>query len=276
MTNWGIFQQLSQQIKLAETTDYITNLVQPAAANIKGSYVEISSAIPFDSEGLILQFVSTSYVADNLFDIAIGALGLEVDIISNVVASHSSAFHVGKRYEFPLKLKAGTRLSGRSQGTSTSAQNHRMAIHLLRGSWTYNRGFAVCDTYGANTADSGSVLIDPGVTVDTKGTWYEISSGISRDAKGFILCIGNRNNQARELASYYWNIDVGVGAVASEKVILSNWSIATYSASNELVPIATPFMPIHIPSGTRISVRAACNGNDAIDRLFDAAIYTFS
>jgi hypothetical protein len=276
MTNWGNLFQLSQPVKLADTTDYVTNLVQPAAANTKGSYVEIDASIPYDSEGLIIEFAGLSYASDNLFDIAIGAISSEIDIISNILISQTAAFQVSRRFEFPLKIKAGTRISGKSQGTSTSANNFRISVHLLRGSWSYSRGLAVCDTYGANTGDSGGIVIDPGATPDTKSAWVEISSGISRDIKGFILCIGNRNNATRGSVSSYWNVDVGVGAEGLEKIIFPDWMLCTYSGSDMLLPNFTPFIPIHLLSGLRIAVRVASDVIDPTDRLIDVVIYTFS
>ncbi len=276
MTNWGNLFQLSQPAKLADTTDYITNLAQPVAANTKGSYIEIDASTPHDSEGLIIGFAGLSYASDNLFDIAIGAISSEIDIISNILVSQTASFQVSRRFELPLKIKAGTRISGRSQGMSTLANNFRISVHLLRGSWSYSRGLAVCDTYGANTVDSGGTVIDPGATVDTKGSWVEISSGISRDIKGFILCIGNRNIANRPASSSYWNVDVGVGAEGSEEIIFSDWMLCTWSGSDLILPNFTPFIPIHLLSGSRISVRAASANTDATYRLIDVVIYTFS
>lgn len=277
MTNWGNLGQLGQNYHLADTNDYITNLVQPTAANTKGNYVEIVSATPFDSEGLFIEFISTSYGNyDHLFDIAIGAVSSEADIISNILISQSSAYFHGRRYEFPLKIKAGTRLSGRSQGEYAAANNFRISTHLLRGSWNYNRGFAVCDTYGANTGDSGGKWVDPGATINTKGAWSQITASTTRDAKGFNLLIGNASDYTRSGTTYYWNVDVGIGAAASEKVIFSNWTMVCHSSSNMIIPQATPFIPMHIPAGSRLSVRTACSGNDSGYRGFDATIYTFS
>jgi hypothetical protein len=276
MTNWGNLFQLSQPAKLADTTDYVTNLVQAVAANTKGSYVEIDASTPHDSEGLIIEFAGLSYASDNLFDIAIGAISSEIDIISNILISQTASFQISRRFEFPLKIKAGTRISGRSQGISALANNFRISVHLLRGSWSYSRGFAVCDTYGANTGDSGGIVVDPGATPDTKSAWEEISSGISRDIKGFILCIGNRNIATRPSASSYWNVDVGVGAEGSEEIIFPDWMLCTYSGSDLLLPCFTPFIPIHLLSGSRISVRVASDVTDATYRLIDVVIYTFS
>jgi hypothetical protein len=277
MTNWGNLGQLGQNYHLAGTNDYMTNLVQPTAANTKGNYVEIVSATPFDSEGLVMSFLSTSYGGyDTLFDIAMGAVSSEVDIISNILASQSTSYHLGRSYEFPIKIKAGTRLSGRSQGEYSSANNFRISTYLLRGSWNYNRGFAVCDTYGANTGDSGGKWVDPGGTANTKGAWYQITASTTRDAKGFNLLIGNASDYTRDSTAYYWNIDVGIGAAASEKVIFSNWTCIVHNSASLIFPQATPFIPMDIPAGSRLSVRAACSGTGSTYRGLDAIIYTFS
>ena len=277
MTNWGALGQLAQSYKLAGTNDYISNLVPNTTVNTKGNYVEFVSSTPFDSEGLLITFYSLTYGnVDNLFDIAMGAESSEVDIISNILTSQSLSYHLARRYEFPLKIKAGTRISGRSQGEYSGATNFRVSINLLRGSWSYARGFAVCDTYGANTADSGGVNIDPGGTANTKGSWTEIISSTTRDAKGFNLLVGNGSNFSRTGSAYYWNVDVGIGGSGSEQIIFSNWGMVCHGTSDALFPQTTPFIPVHIPAGSRLSVRAACSGTGSASRLFDAVIYTFS
>jgi len=274
MTNWAGLKQLAQDYKSIGDNIWYTNLVQPTAAHTKGSYYEIDASIPFDTEGLLITFYSTTYGSnDNLFDIAMGAEGSEVDIISNILTNPSVSYHVGRIYEFPLRVKAGTRISGRSQGEYTSANNFRVSINLLRGGWNYNKGFAVCDTYGANTADSGGTYVNPGGVAGTKGTWSQITASTIRDAKGFCLLIGNRSDYGR--SSAYWNIDVGIGGSGSEEVLFSDWGMLSHTTVDMILPQATPFIPMHIPIGSRLSVRGACSITGA-NSYFDAVIYTFS
>jgi hypothetical protein len=276
MTNWGNLGQFAQGYKGGDSY-YFTNLTQPAAANTKGSYVQMVSSTPFDSERLSITFYSLTYgTYDNLFDIAIGAASSESDIISNILVCRSSSYHIGSSYEFPVRIKAGTRISGRSQGEYSSANNFRVSLTLLRGGWSYIRGFDVCDTYGANTGNSGGVAVDPGGTINTKGSWSQITSSTSRDAKGFILIIGNNSDYTRDSSAYYWNVDVGIGASGSEQVIFPNWGVVVHSSVSTIFPQASPFIPMHIPAGSRLSARASCSGNGSTYRTLDVTIHTFS
>lgn len=178
----------------------------------------------------------------------------------------------GQLYHFPLYIPSGVRLSARQQGTYNGTNRHRLAAMLSQCSSNNPLIGSRVTTLGANTADCGGVAVDPGATADTKGAWSELSASCPHDCKGFILSICN-DRTVRTTTTYYWNIDVGIGAAGSEVVIMPNYSVAAHSAADVLEPAVSGFIPFPIKAGERIAVRTACSGNNASYRKFSAILY---
>lgn len=242
--------------------------VTPTDHNVKSAYSEIVAALPFDVGFIQLHQVS-GYRGDYLVDIAIGAAGSEYVIVSNILVSEPG-LRTTNTFIIPINIPKGTRVAIRAQQRAPT------------GSWggTFFLGFfskggrtqvcGIVDTYGANEADSGGVLIDPGTSVDTKGAYYEIVSSCN-DIKALGIAIGINIDYAR--STCYWYVDIAIGASGSEEIIIADLMLTCYSTVGAVVPKLIGMLPFVIPAGSRIAVRASCTINTASDRTFDVALY---
>jgi len=271
MSDWSLlgdgqrFEPLNVQLA---TSDY-SGTTPHASNNTKGAWVQAIAATPFAGSGLMLT-PGRSGVGDLLTDIAVGAPGAEQIIINNLLFSTPLTTMFRQLYSFilPLRIPAGSRLAMRSQA-STAASTASLAIQLLVGGFLFPMPLSYVDTYGANTADSGGQMVDPGSTVNTKGAWVELSASCNR-MRMMLIATGSRLNTT--MGSAVWLMDIGVGAAGSEVVVIPNLMLASITGSGIYPKYIGP-LPMHIPVGTRVAVRAQCDINDASDRLFDAVIY---
>jgi hypothetical protein len=249
----------------------LINLTAAGSNNTKGSYVEITSSTPFPAYGFIIWNNNASGSADFLFDLAIGGSGSEQVIWSNIVYACSTQARRQQLY-VPLFIPAGVRLAARCQA-STASRVMTLGITLIGGSPAYPEIFQTVTTYGANTGNSGGVQIDPGGTINTKGSYAQITASTTAPIKFLIVGITNKVNTVR--ATYGWLMDIAIGGSGSENIIIPNIPLWSDLTIDIMEPGLTGF-PVDIPMGTRIVARAQCSGNDATDRLFDMVLYGLS
>lgn len=243
-------------------------LVTAGAANTKGAYAQLTASSPIDCDAFIVTVQEISG-ADCLIDIAVGGAGSEQIICANLHHINGT-FESGLNYFVPIPIPIATRIAARSQ-TIPGASVQALGVHLIKGGHIYPSPMGRMTTYGANTADSGGVSIDPGAAANTKGAYSEITSSTTNPIKGFILAVGTAGNVA--LSTGNWFVDVAVGGAGSEVVILPDWYLRSTASADGILPAVSPIFPIEIPASTRIAVRAQSTITDATDRLFDAFIY---
>jgi hypothetical protein len=243
-----------------------------ATAHTKGNYVEYVASTPFDTCGIIISVGYCQYGYYYLFDVAIGAAGSEQVIIPDLTIHSpiSAALFQVATYFFPIHIPRGSRIALRSQ-SSTGGKYIRPMIYLISGGAAQPAGLNRVLCYGL-TGNSEGTEIDPGTSSNTKGGFVEIVSSLVYPLKGFVLGIGNTDFSR---ASGEWLIDVAIGAAGSEQVILPDYHAATSTSTTRIGPIASPFIPIAMPIGTRISVRSQ-SSLTTTDRLLDVFIYGVS
>lgn len=247
-----------------------TAVTANASANTKGSYTQLIASTGFDANGIIIMLDDMTAAVDYLIDIAVGAAASEVVKISNLLATGGTGSIVyGAYYYFPIRIAAGSRISARCQ-CSTGGNIIRVSALLLGNSMQGAEGLAVVTPYGDTTADSGGISIDPGGTVNTKGSYTQITASTTYPIRFLVFAIGNQLNNIR--TSQSWLVDIAVGAAASEVVKIPNIPL-NCSTSPDIITPQTMCIPVNIPAGTRLSVRAMSDGNDATDRLFDIVLY---
>jgi len=251
-----------------------TTVTADGSTNTKGAFAQLIAATAFKAEGILVTVKRLSgNTADHLIDIAIGAALSEVVIIPNILLSSKGGvandFCIGNFY-VPFHIPAGTRIAARSQSTTGSA-TVTVGVTLVGG-----EGLLMCErceTWGANTADSGGTSVDAGASANTKGTSYAqltASSGI--DARYLVVCVGNALNGAAATANFL--LDISIGAGGSEVVIVPDLHYLTTSLTHFPAPAFIAF-PCNIPAGTRVAVRSQSSTNDATDRLTDVVILAF-
>lgn len=104
----------------------------------------------------------------------------------------------------------------------------------------------------------------PSLSANTKGLWVELTSASTIDASAFTVMIP----YAYEGSDYL--VDIGIGAAGSEQVLVDNLAISAGSTAGNN-PSFNPRIPVPIPSGTRISVRAQATGTSG-SRMIRCAV----
>jgi len=242
------------------------------SGNTKTTYQEVIASTPFDGYALVTFHMADS--SDFLFDLAIGAEGAEVVILSNLIGScpGTALYETSPDLLIPILIPAGTRISYRLQSYGASLWSN-CAVSIVRaGNFSGVKSCQFITTYGAATADSGGTSIDPGGSALTKGAYVQITAATTARTKGLILGIGGQRNTTR--TTCYWYLDVAIGD--GDEVIISDYYIACRSEGDLVAPVRSCIIPVDIPAGTEISVRASCSITDATDRLLDVVLYALT
>lgn len=276
MSDFGYFggSQDLQTVGVTTSGGTSSTLVAPSStADTKGSWVELVSSLPQDVVGFILSIVPSDPGINSLMDIGIGASGSEQVILANyLIDSSVSSNLTGLHYLYvPLALPAGTRVALRSQEGVSYGFGMSIGFTGVGPTFLSPAGFQICDTYGANTGDSGGTSVDPGASLNTKGAWVQLSASCE-DINYLIVSLGGQENSAR--TACWWAMDIGIGGAGSEIVVVENLIARASGIVDEVKPAVMAF-PVNIPAGSRIAVRSQCTINNAVDRIFDVILYGF-
>lgn len=274
MADWPLSFKASKVVvgdtQLDSANSKVLN-INTGTIHTKTAWVEQFSSTPYDANGIIVR--PLAYLDDEfLIDIAVGSSGNETIIANNLYGGNSYGLAAERQaydYFFPIYIPQGSRLSMRIQANHDTAYLGTQIMLLVAGE--SGSSCSQIYTYGADTTDTGGVEVDPGGTANTKGGWVEIVSSTSEMWEGFIIALGNKGNTGR--SSMYGLLDIGVGAASSEQALVPNFAYASHTDIDRVCPMVSPFLPIRIPAGTRISVRSQCDITEATDRLFDVILY---
>jgi hypothetical protein len=244
-----------------------------ASANTKGAYTELVSAAgnTYDKYGIGLQILQdpAQFTRDCLFDIAIGEAGVEVVVLSNIL--YSMPTHAGGLCgAFPLFIPRGVRIAVCFQSSTGSSTNKVVPTWFSRNAWV--RKLTYCDTYGADTSDSGGLSVDPGAAADTQGAWTLLSASTSRRIRMVCFTVGAQLNSARSTGYHFPRLGVGAGGAEVEKLFFVFESAAFFDG---VQPYFFGPFPIDIPAGSRLTLAGQSNITDATDRLIDYVMYGF-
>ena len=97
---------------------------------------------------------------------------------------------------------------------------------------------------------TGGTVITP--VVGAKGAWAQVFASLTADTYGLMILVHNSRTSA---ANRGYAIDVGIGAAASEQVIIPDLIGSNAGVTNNTGGIWYYF-PVFIPAGTRVAVRA--------------------
>lgn len=250
-----------------------TTVTASASTNTKGSYAELSASTGIDADGFYLYVLSGSLAADYLIDIAIGGSGSEVDILSNLLCSSPSNSNEAP-YEIyvPLPIAAGSRIACRCQSSDSNAGLTVSGV-IAKGGFFEAMKMSRATTYGADTTDSGGVSVDPGATINTKGSYSQISAAITNPIRYAIICAGAQNNTVRTSMTHV--VDIAYGGAGSETIIVPDLNLRQIAVSFDTIqPAWTPRF-FDLQAGQRLAARQASSNNDATDRLLDIAVVGF-
>lgn len=268
MGDWQLSSSSQVFSMVGTSSDYQAQVISAAGtANTKGSWSELEEITTVDASVITVMIPGLSN-ADHLIDIGIGASGSEQVIAANLSVSQGNSSY-GDISPFsvriPISIPIGSRVAARLQSTNTSGWVH---LGIILESNNDQKGGRLI-TIGADTSDSGGLLITSGASV--KGSWISLTSSLENDIKAAFFCFGNRVNTGRTDCT--WLIDIGVGGVGSEEVLIPDLTLSADVYSDAVRPLNTPVFGVSIPAGVRVSVRAACSISDATDSLFDIIMY---
>lgn len=175
-------------------------------------------------------------------------------------------------YMLPLHVEQGKQLAFRCAASVVSLQC-RVTIGGgaigMGGSMGFGRMVALY-----SPSSSRGVAVDPGGTVDTKGSWAQLTSSSSDRVVAVVGCIGHNNDIARA-ANQSMLLDIGIGAASSERVLIPDLHFTAETNQDQWLPSTFGPYPCDVPSGTRFAARSACSVNTAGDRTCDIALWGF-
>lgn len=243
-----------------------------ATVNTKGSWVELiaSTSADYTFIELVLSDVST---VERQFavDIGVGAAASESAVISNLTCAFAGAPLVDFNVRIPIAIAAGSRISIRAQCGTAGA--HTLTAQLS-GYGGGHAGEIAPTSVTALVALTGSstVLVDPGASANTFGSWTELVASTSADYDGIIICTNDRAGSGSGEARR--QVQIATGATSSEVVIFDKYHMK--DGFNMFTSQYYGPYYLSIPSGTRLSARAKCDSTTANDRALYVNIMGFS
>lgn len=263
-TNGSDFQYITYPVGPTATP---TTLTANASANTKGTYVEFVASTTFTSNRISVCVRQTAAANGRgyLLDVATGAASSEVDVLSNIAYEGfgGSTLRGGGCVTVPLTIASGTRVSARIQ-SSTGGSTAQVSIMLGRvGTQSAPTSYT---TLGANTSTSQGTAVDPGGTINTKGSYVEFTASTSAVTQVMAVIVGANANA--DPSSAFWYVDIATGGAGAETVIIPDMPYSIGESAS--VPARNnPSMTVYpyIAASTRIALRTSCSINTAADRI---------
>lgn len=240
-----------------------TTVTASASADTKGTVVELTAATDHDAHWVSVTIVVGATAGlTGLLSLLIGS-STEADLIANLpVTARAANEGGGGPYLFPLFVPKGSRLAASYQN-STGSATVEVVVHLFGGSPL--GPYADCayvDRYGATTTSRGT-NVDPGGSVDTYSAWSAIANTTLRPIRWLVVAWQNVDTSF--FNSTLWTLQVGIGS-ATEQVIAGDFLVHAGSTVDASMPFMQVYLPIFIPAGSIVSVRAKCNSTTDGDR----------
>lgn len=240
-------------------------------ADTKGSWGNLGAATSFAYEGFTLYINSNNAAASFMLDIGISDGSNRFIIVPDLMFSAAKTLEEHNLQIFiPVHVPSGAQLSVRAAAsTATNGCNICLVGHSANpgGFPGYSRAVAMF-----TPASSRGAAVDPGGTANTKGAWSQLVASTAVDVAAIFGVIGYNADVARAAVASSL-VDIGIGAAASEFVILPDFSLAWGTSYDGPTDVVINPVPCAIPSGTRIAARSACSLNTAGDRTVDVALY---
>lgn len=217
-----------------------------ATQHVKGAWTEIVAAAEygFDVAMCVVRIKDVAASSANtamLIDIGIGDAGSEQVWIPNLLAGGDGS----TPYWIPLYLPAGTRISARCQaliGGDTAAVN--VDLYGCQDAASHPLVFHAAENAGADATDSDG----QGLSVNS---WSTIAASTVNEATAMIPMFSIGGNLGGDTNV----VDIGIGEVASEVVVMKKIKVSTGSSETISDTDPTAFLPMStkIPAGTRIA-----------------------
>ena len=241
---------------LTASNTYPIVLTKPGTLNTPGAWLQLTASSTYDVTWLAIDFSDSgnSSTAGNFaVDIGIGSSGNEIVIIPSLALFIvSTNTYSANRWMIPVQIPAGTRISARYQ-TSSPVATSQVCIHMTgySGGMTQSQLGAV-DVLGFSSGSSAGTTLTSSGSANVKGSYAQLVASTAADYIGLMAAFTSGTVGGNDMA-----IDVATGSSGNEIVIIPNIPMKLPTVASGLFGEhgTTPFLPIPIPAGTRLSAR---------------------
>jgi len=237
------------------------NVVADVTPGVEGAWVEMIASTNFASTWMTVHVGSEGGQDKMEFDVGTGAMGSEVEVISDQHhhgRNNSGGSGRGNWYSFPMTIPAGTRLSMR-QKDSTTVSAVKACTLTISNFNPSNNVPSVAQSSGAKLVLSGGL--------DTYGSWVELISAIN--APVVWMCVSVFNRLFGDEAEF----DIGVGAAGLEVPVVEDIAWLKTFGNDGVTYSMGAYFPIEIAAGLRLAVRV--KDNDASIRTYNCGVVVF-
>lgn len=231
--------------------------------NTKGSWSQIWSSTPFEMSALHLNLRhGGSGTPRFLMDLGVGAGGSEVVVVPDLMVGRSLHSEMPSPLMLPLRIPAGVRLAARCQAAAGGSNAITATCIGQAAVPGVPPGFGRCTQYGASTATSNGTDIDAGGVAHTKGSWSQLTASTTNPMRAVAVAM----HFTGTAVNARWLVDIGIGAAASELVVIPDIPYLRISTADTGGPLfAGPFY-CDIPAGTRIAARCQSDTTTSASR----------
>lgn len=233
-----------------------TAITSNASADTKGSYVELIASTAFHASAIMVQNGAHATGTVFLIDIAVGAASSEQDIIGNLFRGGKSDYILAPI--FPISVAAGSRVSARCQDDVGSGAVD-ISVTLIGNTLLNSASLSRVTAYGASTSTSAGTAVTPGS--NTKGSYAQLTASTTAPMRSCIVVVSGADVALPNAAGL---ADIAVGAATSEQVLIPNLRYELMASLDTLLPQCWGPFPVNVPSGTRISARAAASNTQGL------------
>lgn len=259
MAEWGSFwangfAEDANSATAAADSVTVTGDVNP---HVKGTYAQVVASSAFAAGGLLVHVGPTTTNAPWALDLAVGGSGSERIIFPDYMFGGQTRLPHG--FYAPCAVSSGSRIAARVT-SSGSGLSTRIYVTLLAPSpfgFPADAGNVAYLGPTPSSATTYGTLITPGN--GTFSSWVQLSSSTPFDAKAIMVNTHSGEDTAPTASTFQWQI--GVGAAASEVVIVDKVVAFAGGASDSEGPGPSYWMPCQIPAGQRVSARALDTGS---------------
>lgn len=218
--------------------------VTTGVANVKSATaVQLCAATPYESCGIMVHFRTRGSSGDFLVDILAGASGSERVLLPDLYVGGAANTTGVASYFFPVNVPRGMRLSVKAQSSAASVAITTV-LHLTGSSFLASPGLTRVQAVGVVAATTrGTALTAPGVA-DTYPAWVKLGEAPAFRTRYVIPVLGQQAITVRTTSQRVvgqW----GIGAVASEQVLVDGFPFATMTSTTVAGQIGMGF-PLEI------------------------------
>lgn len=252
MAEWGSLLYWPGHLEGVPTTGNAeqTVVTSSASANTRAaSYTQLSSSTAVYSQGLLLGCAPGTSNVHYAVEIGVGAAGSEVNVIQDFCGAGNS--RQTQWMYMPVIIPAGSRLAGRvtasSGSTSVVVYTHLVDAGVM-GLPAPGRMYAL-----GVTPTSGVYGTDVTTSVTShNATWTQVVASCPADIRALTFQMHTTNTAP---ASQGLQLQVAVGAAASEVVIVDSVNFTGGGGGDQVGNGPTGWFPCQVPAGTRVAAR---------------------